>query len=141
MCIYSTDRNSEIVLCYIDWISGRLHADGAPTGDGRECREHISWFIMQERCHARDGCGISRYTSITCSFSIDPSANNSELYGLEDGTIPATFQVTDVTMFVSTRLSCAHPPQIVYMLGWKPHPSQQQPLRRGCGTKKVGELS
>lgn len=38
----------------------------------------------------------------------------SELYGEEDGTIQATFQV-------------------VYMIGWAPHDSQPKPKRRGSG--------
>lgn len=40
------------------------------------------------------------------------------MYGEEDGTVEATFQV-------------------VYMIGWAPHESQPQPKRRGSG--QVGE--
>lgn len=42
----------------------------------------------------------------------------SELYGEEDGTVQATFQV-------------------VYMIGWAPHDSQPQPKRRGSGQVQV----
>ena len=45
-----------------------------------------------------------------------------EKYGLEDGSVPATFQ-------------------IIYMIGWKPHASQPKPMRRGSGTHKLGDLN
>jgi len=44
-----------------------------------------------------------------------------ELYGNEDGTIPATFQ-------------------IIYMIGWKPDPSQPKPLERGTGNVSMKDL-
>lgn len=44
-----------------------------------------------------------------------------ELYGNEDGTIPATFQ-------------------IIYMIGWKPDPSQPKPLERGSGDVSIKDL-
>ena len=47
--------------------------------------------------------------------------NNAELYGNEDGSIPATFQ-------------------IIYMIGWKPDPSQPKPLDRGTGEVSIKDL-
>jgi len=44
-----------------------------------------------------------------------------ELHGNEDGTIPATFQ-------------------IIYMIGWKPAPSQPQPLDRGTGKVNLKDV-
>ena len=44
-----------------------------------------------------------------------------ELFGGADGRIPATFQV-------------------LYLTGWRPHESQQQPARRGSGTVGLGEV-
>ncbi|KAJ2325761.1 hypothetical protein GGI00_004941, partial [Coemansia sp. RSA 2681] len=44
-----------------------------------------------------------------------------ELHGNEDGSIPATFQV-------------------IYMIGWKPDPSQPKPLARGSGQVSLGEM-
>lgn len=47
-----------------------------------------------------------------------------ELYGNEDGSIPATFHVFN-------------------FIGWKPDPSQSKPARRGSAThslKDIGEL-
>ena len=43
-----------------------------------------------------------------------------EAFGLADGRIPATFQV-------------------LYLTGWRPHESQQQPARRGTGTVRLTE--
>lgn len=44
-----------------------------------------------------------------------------ELYGDQDGNIPATFQV-------------------IYLAGWAPHESQQKPLARGSGTVSLKDL-
>ena len=44
-----------------------------------------------------------------------------ELYGNPDGTVPATFQV-------------------IYMIGWKPAPSQPQPLERGSGNVSMKDI-
>lgn len=43
------------------------------------------------------------------------------MYGQEDGSIPATFEV-------------------VYMIGWSPHMSQPKPLPRGSGTHSFEDL-
>ncbi|CAH1262816.1 arginine-hydroxylase NDUFAF5, mitochondrial-like [Branchiostoma lanceolatum] len=45
-----------------------------------------------------------------------------DMYGNEDGTIPATFQ-------------------LLYMIGWKPHKSQPKPAKRGSATASFGDLS
>ncbi|GAA6026164.1 hypothetical protein JCM8202_005316 [Rhodotorula sphaerocarpa] len=44
-----------------------------------------------------------------------------ELHGLEDGSIPATFQ-------------------IMHMIGWKPDASQQKPAKRGSGTTNIADV-
>ncbi|GAA5999950.1 uncharacterized protein JCM10292_003552 [Rhodotorula paludigena] len=44
-----------------------------------------------------------------------------ELHGLEDGSIPATFQ-------------------IMHMIGWKPDPSQPKPAARGSGTTNLADV-
>ncbi|KAJ6616234.1 S-adenosyl-L-methionine-dependent methyltransferase [Mycena sp. CBHHK59/15] len=49
------------------------------------------------------------------------SAIYKALHGQEDGSVPATFQ-------------------IIYMIGWKPAPSQPQPLERGTGKVPLGEV-
>ena len=43
------------------------------------------------------------------------------MYGNQDGTIPATFQ-------------------IIYMIGWKPDPSQPKPLERGTGNVSMKDI-
>lgn len=45
-----------------------------------------------------------------------------ELYGLEDGSIPATFQ-------------------IIYYIGWKPHSSQPKPKERGSQTYSLKDIN
>ncbi|XP_026869583.2 arginine-hydroxylase NDUFAF5, mitochondrial isoform X1 [Electrophorus electricus] len=45
-----------------------------------------------------------------------------EMYGNEDGSVPATFE-------------------ILHMIGWKPHESQVKPAQRGSATASFGELS
>ncbi|KAK7054105.1 S-adenosyl-L-methionine-dependent methyltransferase [Favolaschia claudopus] len=49
------------------------------------------------------------------------SAIYTALHGNEDGSVPATFQ-------------------IIYMIGWKPAPSQPKPLERGTGKTHLGEV-
>ena len=44
-----------------------------------------------------------------------------ELYGLEDGSVPATFQV-------------------IFMIGWSPDASQPQPKKRGSAKASLKEL-
>ncbi|GAA5964231.1 hypothetical protein JCM8115_002841 [Rhodotorula mucilaginosa] len=44
-----------------------------------------------------------------------------ELHGLEDGSIPATFQ-------------------IMHMIGWKPDPSQPKPAKRGSGRTNIADV-
>ncbi|KAI0065953.1 S-adenosyl-L-methionine-dependent methyltransferase [Artomyces pyxidatus] len=49
------------------------------------------------------------------------SAIYKELHGEEDGTVPATFQV-------------------IYIIGWKPAPSQPLPLERGSGATNLKDV-
>ena len=44
-----------------------------------------------------------------------------KLYAMEDGTIPATFQV-------------------IYFIGWSPHDSQPKACKRGSGVAKIGTI-
>ena len=52
---------------------------------------------------------------------IAASAIYKEMYGSEEGNIPATFQ-------------------IIYMIGWKPSPNQPKPLERGSGDTNLNEV-
>ena len=72
----------------------------------------------------RMGEGNATYTrrgGMRADTFLATAAAYQEMYGLEDGTIPATFQV-------------------IYMIGWAPHHSQPQPLRRGSQKRSMKEL-
>ncbi|KAJ2026037.1 hypothetical protein H4S03_008721 [Coemansia sp. S3946] len=64
---------------------------------------------------------VQRLPFIKRDTLLAASAIYKELYGNEDGSIPATFQV-------------------IYMIGWKPDPSQPKPLARGSGQVSLGEM-
>ncbi|KAI9500321.1 S-adenosyl-L-methionine-dependent methyltransferase [Coemansia spiralis] len=64
---------------------------------------------------------VQRLPYIKRDTLLAASAIYKELHGNEDGSIPATFQ-------------------IIYMIGWKPDPSQPQPLPRGSGQVSLGEM-
>ncbi|KAJ2375642.1 hypothetical protein H4S02_008166 [Coemansia sp. RSA 2611] len=64
---------------------------------------------------------VQRLPFIKRDTLLAASAIYKEMYGNEDGTIPATFQV-------------------IYMIGWKPDPSQPKPLARGSGQVSLGEM-
>jgi NADH dehydrogenase [ubiquinone] 1 alpha subcomplex assembly factor 5 len=51
----------------------------------------------------------------------DGAERDAELHGHEDGTVPATFQ-------------------IMHMIGWKPHESQQKPAKRGSGKMNLKDV-
>ncbi|KAJ2601341.1 hypothetical protein H4R99_003035 [Coemansia sp. RSA 1722] len=64
---------------------------------------------------------VQRMPFIKRDTLLASSAIYKEMHGNEDGSIPATFQV-------------------IYMIGWKPDPSQPKPLARGSGQASLGEL-
>ncbi|KAJ2724030.1 hypothetical protein GGI07_002235 [Coemansia sp. Benny D115] len=64
---------------------------------------------------------VQRLPFIKRDTLLAASAIYKEMHGNEDGTIPATFQV-------------------IYMIGWKPDPSQPKPLPRGSGETSLGDL-
>ena len=63
---------------------------------------------------ARSRAGLRRDTLFAAA------ARYQELYADDDGRIPATFQ-------------------IIWMTGWAPHETQQQPLRPGSGTTRLAD--
>ena len=69
---------------------------------------------------ANAGAGRERHFARRRTFHA-ASACYRDLFGDADGRIPATFQV-------------------LYLTGWHPHDSQQQPARRGSGTVGLGEV-
>ncbi|KAJ2159675.1 hypothetical protein GGF46_002847 [Coemansia sp. RSA 552] len=64
---------------------------------------------------------VQRLRYIKRDTLLAASAIYKELHGNEDGSVPATFQV-------------------IYMIGWKPDPSQPKPLARGSGETSLGEI-
>ena len=64
----------------------------------------------------------ARRDGMTQGTFLATAAAYQSLYGMEDGTVPATFQV-------------------IYMIGWAPHDSQLRPLKRGSATRSLKDLS
>ena len=78
-----------------------LMHDLRAMGEVNATRGRARHFARRETLHALDAC-------------------YRDAFGLDDGRIPATFQV-------------------LYLTGWTPHDSQQQPARRGSGTVRLAE--
>ncbi|XP_066466143.1 arginine-hydroxylase NDUFAF5, mitochondrial isoform X4 [Tiliqua scincoides] len=66
-------------------------------------------------------CSWSRKPMLHRDTMLAAAAVYREMYGNDDGTIPATFQ-------------------IYYMIGWKFHESQARPAQRGSATVSFGDL-
>ncbi|XP_053140581.1 arginine-hydroxylase NDUFAF5, mitochondrial isoform X2 [Hemicordylus capensis] len=66
-------------------------------------------------------CSWSRKPMLHRETMLAAAAVYKEMYGNDDGTIPATFQ-------------------IYYMIGWKFHESQARPAQRGSATVSLGDL-
>ncbi|XP_017260671.2 arginine-hydroxylase NDUFAF5, mitochondrial [Kryptolebias marmoratus] len=67
-------------------------------------------------------CSWNRKSLLHRDSILAAAAIYKEMYGGDDGAVPATFQ-------------------ILYMIGWKPHESQAKPLKRGSATASFGDLS
>ncbi|KAF7659025.1 hypothetical protein LDENG_00003620 [Lucifuga dentata] len=67
-------------------------------------------------------CAWNRRSLLHRDTILAAAAIYKEMYGNEDGSIPATFE-------------------ILYMIGWKPHESQAKPAKRGSATMSFGDLS
>ncbi|XP_010887549.2 arginine-hydroxylase NDUFAF5, mitochondrial isoform X1 [Esox lucius] len=67
-------------------------------------------------------CAWNRKTMLHRDTILAAAAIYQEMYGSEDGSVPATFE-------------------ILYMIGWKPHESQAKPAKRGSANVSFGELS
>ncbi|XP_077172399.1 arginine-hydroxylase NDUFAF5, mitochondrial isoform X3 [Paroedura picta] len=66
-------------------------------------------------------CCWSRKSVLHRATMLAAAAVYREMYGNDDGTVPATFQ-------------------IFYMIGWKFHESQARPAQRGSATMSFGDL-
>ncbi|XP_026179653.1 arginine-hydroxylase NDUFAF5, mitochondrial [Mastacembelus armatus] len=67
-------------------------------------------------------CAWNRKSMLHRDTILAAAAIYKEMYGNEDGSIPATFE-------------------ILYMIGWKPHESQAKPAKRGSASVSFGDLS
>ncbi|XP_040002240.1 arginine-hydroxylase NDUFAF5, mitochondrial isoform X4 [Xiphias gladius] len=67
-------------------------------------------------------CAWNRRSLLHRDTILAAAAIYKEMYGNEDGSVPATFE-------------------ILYMIGWKPHESQAKPAKRGSATASFGDLS
>ncbi|TDH15616.1 hypothetical protein EPR50_G00010710 [Perca flavescens] len=67
-------------------------------------------------------CAWNRKSLLHRDTILAAEAIYKEMYGNEDGSIPATFE-------------------ILYMIGWKPHESQAKPAKRGSANVSFGDLS
>ncbi|KAM4583667.1 arginine-hydroxylase NDUFAF5, mitochondrial isoform 1-T2 [Odontesthes bonariensis] len=67
-------------------------------------------------------CAWNRRSLLHRDTILAAAAIYKEMYGSEDGSVPATFE-------------------ILYMIGWKPHESQAKPAKRGSATVSFGDLS
>ncbi|XP_040891379.1 arginine-hydroxylase NDUFAF5, mitochondrial isoform X1 [Toxotes jaculatrix] len=67
-------------------------------------------------------CAWNRRLLLHRDTMLAAAAIYKEMYGNEDGSIPATFE-------------------ILYMIGWKPHESQAKPAARGSATVSFRDLS
>lgn len=66
-------------------------------------------------------CAWSRKSMLHRDTMLAAAAIYKEMYGNQDGSVPATYQV-------------------LYMIGWKPHESQAQPAKRGSASISMGDI-
>lgn len=81
-------------------------------------------FVLMEHI-SRMGEGmaaLNRQYSVGKDTMIAMASIYQDLYGMEDGSVPATFE-------------------FIYMIGWKHHESQQKPCKRGSASRSLKELS
>ncbi|GMH03135.1 hypothetical protein Nepgr_004974 [Nepenthes gracilis] len=77
--------------------------------------ENALQLIEHLRSMGENNALLQRNTVLKRETALATAAVYQSMFGAEDGTIPATFQV-------------------IYMAGWKEHPSQQKAKRRGSAT-------
>lgn len=82
--------------------------------DAFSLMEHLQ-YMGENNCDLRRNFHVGKDTLLAAA------AIYKELFGLEDGSISATFQ-------------------IIYVIGWAPDESQPKPCKRGTGRKSMKEL-
>ncbi|XP_029950638.1 arginine-hydroxylase NDUFAF5, mitochondrial-like [Salarias fasciatus] len=78
-------------------------------------------LMMDLQGMGESNCAWNRRSMLHRDTMLAAAAVYKEMYGNEDGSVPATFD-------------------IIYMIGWKPHESQAKPARRGSATASFGDL-
>ncbi|XP_040285910.1 arginine-hydroxylase NDUFAF5, mitochondrial [Bufo bufo] len=94
------------------------------TVDTEEIRVHYPGMfeLMKDlQGMGESNCAWNRRCLLHRDSMLAAATIYQEMYGEEDGSVPATFQ-------------------IYYMIGWKPHESQAKPAKRGSATMSFGEL-
>ncbi|KAI5451354.1 hypothetical protein NCC49_001947 [Naganishia albida] len=80
------------------------------------------WELMEDlRDMGESNAVLGRRPFIKRDVLLAADAIYKELHGMEDGTIPATFQV-------------------IFLIGWKPSPNQPKPLPRGSGQTSLKDV-
>eukprot|EP00752_Nemacystus_decipiens_P005287 g4795.t1 len=81
-------------------------------------------FVLMEHLQGmgESNAAVNSRPRVSRETMLAAAAAYQALYGEDDGTIQATFQV-------------------VYMIGWAPHESQPQPKRRGSGQARIGDVT
>lgn len=83
--------------------------------------ENALQLIEHLRSMGETNALVQRNNILNRDAALATAAVYQSMFGAEDGTVPATFQV-------------------IYMTGWKEHPSQQTPKRRGSATVSFQDI-
>ena len=92
------------------------------TDDIKVCYPTIFELIDDLKGMAENNALVKRKSYLRRESLLAAAAIYRTLYGKPDGTIPATFQ-------------------ILYLIGWKPDPSQRKPLERGSAEFSLKDIA
>lgn len=81
----------------------------------------MTMLIEHLRSMGETNALVQRNNLLKRETALATAAVYQSMFGAEDGTVPATFQV-------------------IYMTGWREHPSQQKAKRRGSATVSFQDL-
>ena len=82
-----------------------------------------SALVLMEHLYqmGESNASLNRHLHVGKDTFLATASIYQELYGLDDGSVPATFQ-------------------IIYMIGWSPDASQPRPKKRGSAQASLKEL-
>ncbi|XP_040002239.1 arginine-hydroxylase NDUFAF5, mitochondrial isoform X3 [Xiphias gladius] len=110
---------SSLSLHWINDLPGALKQD---VDDVQVHYPGIMEVMTDLQGMGESNCAWNRRSLLHRDTILAAAAIYKEMYGNEDGSVPATFE-------------------ILYMIGWKPHESQAKPAKRGSATASFGDLS